>query len=65
MSRCKSCNAIMSEEELRRKDGFGGYSELCAECLDIVYLAEYDLLSEHNFTGDFYVEGRRGGALNE
>lgn len=33
MSRCKACNNIMSDTEMRRRDTLtGDYTELCTEC---------------------------------
>jgi hypothetical protein len=33
MMRCKACNALMSEDDIRRKDKeTGEYLDLCAEC---------------------------------
>tara|TARA_R110000823_G_scaffold215618_1_gene345214 strand:+ start:936 stop:1124 length:189 start_codon:yes stop_codon:yes gene_type:complete len=33
MSRCKACDVILSEYELKKKDtNTGGYLDLCGEC---------------------------------
>lgn len=34
MSRCKACNNVMSDMEMRRRDVLtGDFSDLCTECL--------------------------------
>ena len=43
MSRCKACNVIMNEYELKRIDRMtGDYSELCTDCLTASIEAEFD-----------------------
>jgi len=34
MSRCKSCNSIMSDEDMVRKFPDGTYNDLCGDCYE-------------------------------
>lgn len=57
MSRCKACDAILSEEEMRMKDENGDYYDTCMHCRALYFDAVYGI--EHE-TNDFFSEGRRG-----
>ena len=61
MSRCKSCDDVMTEDELRKKDNCGRYYDLCFSCIDKYYYEELEL-DEFEFP-EFYKEGRRNAKL--
>lgn len=50
--RCKSCNAILTEPEMRYKEE-GHYTELCNRCINITYLAENDYYEDD---GDLQID---------
>jgi hypothetical protein len=35
---CKCCDKIMSDVEMRRKNSFGVYEEMCTKCLTLSFI---------------------------
>ena len=63
--RCKSCNTILSDEEMTHKtlvNGKASYTELCTYCF---VLSEDDTPDDMDYSGLFYNEGRRVPHKNE
>lgn len=54
--RCKSCDAILTDEEMRTKDDDNNFIDVCFSCR-----ASYfeDVYTTTNSTGEFFKEGRR------
>ena len=63
--RCKSCNNILTTEEMTHKtvvDGRYGYTELCKHCF---VLSEDETPDNLDYSGLFFTEGRRVPHRNE
>jgi hypothetical protein len=56
--RCKSCDSILSDDDMIKKDSFGDFTELCTYCLVATQRAELEL-SDGLIDNDFYKTGRR------
>jgi len=48
MSRCKSCNVVLSGTELTKTKDDGSFEDLCNACNYIVFLDVNDLYIEHH-----------------
>ncbi len=49
MSRCKACDVILTEHELKKKDRITGlFLDLCGTCIDISDEAVQDFWTEDN-----------------
>jgi hypothetical protein len=46
MSRCKSCNSVMSDEDMLRKFPDGSFSDLCGDCHEESVNVIYDNYTE-------------------
>lgn len=50
---CKSCDKILNDYELRRKNRFGEYEDMCSKCLDKAGVSEYDELLDGDDDEEF------------
>lgn len=67
MSRCRACDAVLTQAELSRKSDNGDFEDLCGDCGYIVFLDVEDLFIEHHSYAhsditecDFYLLGVQG-----
>ena len=56
--RCKSCNCVLTEYEMKLKDFDGMYTELCHFCYDELNILE-NSIEDTTKGNDFFREGRR------
>lgn len=56
--RCKSCDAVLFDDEMISKDEHGFYTEVCFHCKAEADMA--DLYLDQCYDNDFYKEGSRG-----
>ena len=54
--RCKSCDAILSDDEMKTLDVNGEYVETCSHCRAVYYETTY---TNDDPSQDFYREGVR------
>ena len=59
--RCKSCDSILTDEEIRKRDNQGMYHDLCSSCIYDILVSDYETY-DSRFNSDFFFEGRRGGS---
>lgn len=48
MSRCISCDNILTRTELSRRDSNGDFEDLCGNCSYLVFLDVEDLFIDHH-----------------
>jgi len=60
---CKSCDCILSDDDMIKKDIHGQYTELCSYC--IVATDQAERSSDRDLThNEFYYTGRRSAHLH-
>ena len=59
---CKSCDCVLSDDDMIKKDIHGQYTELCTYCIVSTQRAELGM-SDGPVDNEFYKAGRRSSHL--